>query len=114
VKLVVCRTTESHDPTRFGVSWPPDDLSGAMEGSSRRSPVVAPLLLQFRQASPGIEIWTGSQDAGYAGWSDPTTTDVKGNLLLKDSLSRVDQHPIRALRPGPSVRVAAWRMALAA
>ena len=28
---VVCRTTESHDPTGLGVSWPPDDLSCSME-----------------------------------------------------------------------------------
>ena len=46
-------------------------------------------------------MWTGSQDAGYAGWPDPTTTDVKGNLLFEDGLSCVEECSIRALRLGP-------------
>ena len=57
--------------------------------------------LQFREAPSGIEIWTRSQDPSYASWSDPTTTDVKGNLLFEDGFSGVEQYPIRALRLGP-------------
>jgi hypothetical protein len=37
----------------------------------------------------------------HAGWSDPTTTDVKGNLLFEDGLSGVEECSIRALRLGP-------------
>ena len=46
---------------------------------------------------------TGSRlpESGYAGWSDPTTTDVKGNLLFENSLSGVEECLIRALRLGP-------------
>ena len=46
---------------------------------------------------------TGSRlpESGYAGWSDPTTTDVKGNLLFEDGRSRVEECSIRALRLGP-------------
>ena len=55
---LVCRTTESHDPTGLGVSGSPNDLSSSVEGTSRRSPRVASLLLQLRQASPSTEIRT--------------------------------------------------------
>ena len=72
-----------------------------MEGTSRRSAGVAALPLQFREAPSGIEIWTRSQDPSYASWSDPTTTDVKGNRLFEDGFSGVEQCPIRALRLGP-------------
>ena len=55
---LVCRTAESHDPTGLSVSGSPNDLSGPVEGTSRRSPGVVPLPLQFRQASPSTEIRT--------------------------------------------------------
>jgi hypothetical protein len=56
--------------------------------------------ITFREAPSGIEIWTRSQDPSYASWSDPTT-DVKGNLLFEDGLSRVEEYSIRALRLDP-------------
>ena len=45
-KHLVCRTAESHDPTGLSLSWSPNDLSSPVEGMSRRSPRVVPLLLQ--------------------------------------------------------------------
>ena len=57
--------------------------------------------LQFREASPGVEIWTGSQNTSYASWSDPTTTDVKGNLLFEDGFSGAEECQIRTLRLDP-------------
>src|SRR5262249_8778254 len=50
-KHVVCRTAESHDPTGLGVSGSPDNLSGRVDGTSRRSDRVVPLLLQLHPAS---------------------------------------------------------------
>jgi hypothetical protein len=40
------------------------DLSGTLEGTSRRSPRLASLLLQLRQASPGAKIRTPALQAG--------------------------------------------------
>jgi len=37
---------------------------------------VLMICVQFRKASPGIEIWTGSQNTGAAGWIDPAGTEV--------------------------------------
>ena len=42
-------------------------------------------LYNFREASQGAEIWTGSQDTSPAGWVDQTGADVKRNLLIEDS-----------------------------
>jgi transposase-like protein len=67
---LVCRTAESHDPTKFSVSGSPNDMSGPVEGTSRRSPPAASLPLQFRQASSSIEIRTGSQNTSPASWID--------------------------------------------
>ena len=54
-----------------------------MEATSRRSPGVSSLPLQFREASPGAEIWTGSQNTSQASWVDQGDADVKGNLLIE-------------------------------
>jgi hypothetical protein len=97
---VVCRTIESHDPPKFSLSWSPDDLSGPVEGMPRESHRAASLPLQFRQASSGIEIWTGSQNSRVAGWIDQPSTDIERNLLIEDGFSGVKECPIRALRPG--------------
>ena len=55
-----------------------------MEGASRRSPGVASLLPQPRQASHGIEVRTRDEDAGDPGWTDDATADVKGDLPVSD------------------------------
>ncbi len=73
-------------------------MSGAMEAMSRRSPGVASLLLQFREASPGIEIRTGSQNTIPTGWVDQAGVDVKGNLLMEVAFSGVEECHIRVLR----------------
>jgi len=98
---VVCRTIESHDPTGLSVSRQTHDLSSSAEATPQRSPGIASLPLQFRQASPGTEIRTYGQDAGHASWSDPTTTDIKGNLLFEDGFSGAEECQIRALRLDP-------------
>ena len=102
---LVCRTAESHDPTGLIVSGSPNDLSSPVEGTSRRSPRVAPLLLQFHQASSSLEIWTGSQDTSHAGWVDQAGADIERDLLIEDGFFGVEECPIRALRtrPGQSV-----------
>ena len=58
--------------------------------------------LQFREASPGIEIWAGSQDAGPAGWVDQAGADVKGDLLIEAAFCGVEDGHIRALRNDPA------------
>ena len=55
----------------------------------------------FVRPHRALKVRTRSQDPSYASWSDPTTTDVKGNLLFEDGISGVEQCPIRALRLGP-------------
>ena len=65
-EYLVCRAPESHDPTGLGLSRSPNDMSGPVEGTSRRSARAASLPLQFREASSRIEIWTGNQDARKA------------------------------------------------
>jgi len=45
-------------------------ISGPVAGTSRRSPRIASLPLQFRQASSGLEIRAGSQDTSPAGGVD--------------------------------------------
>jgi len=37
----------------------------------------------FREASPDIEVWTGSQAAGNAGWVDKEVVDFERNLLIE-------------------------------
>src|SRR5437879_5357546 len=54
-KLIVRRTTESHDPTRFGASWLPDYMASPVEGTSQQSPGDTSLSLQFRQAHRALE-----------------------------------------------------------
>src|SRR4029450_13641890 len=75
-----CRAAEPHDPTGLGLSFSADDLPRAMEGASRRSPGVASLLLQLREASQGVEIRRRGSNASYASWADHPTADVKGGL----------------------------------
>jgi cold shock protein len=58
------------------------------------------LPLQFRQASPSVEIWTGNQDARAAGWVDQSDIDVKRNLLIKPVFYGIEGCPIRAVRLG--------------
>jgi transposase-like protein len=55
---LVCRTAESHDPTGLSLSGSANDMSGPLEGTSRRSHRVIPLLLQFHQASQCAQIRT--------------------------------------------------------
>src|SRR5262245_56921870 len=72
----------SHDPTRLGLSFSADDMSRAMEGVSRRSPGVASLPLQLRQASHGVEVRTRDEDASDPGWTDAAAAELKGDLLI--------------------------------
>jgi hypothetical protein len=58
------------------------------------------LLLQFRQAPSGIEIRARSQNPSHAGWSDPTTINVKRNLSFADGPSGVEACSIHVLRNG--------------
>jgi hypothetical protein len=71
-----------------------------MEAMSGESPGAVSLPLQFRSASPGLEIWPGSQNTGPPGWVDQAGADVKGNLLIEGVLCGVEQSEIRALRNG--------------
>ena len=79
------RAAEPHDPTGLGLSFSADDLPRAMEGASRRSPGVASLLLQLRQASHGVEVRTRDEDAGDPGRTDDATADVTGDLPVDDA-----------------------------
>ena len=65
-----------------------DDMSCAMEGASRRSPGVASLLLQVRQASHGVEVRTRDEDAGDPGWTDDAAVELKRNLLCRQLFFR--------------------------
>jgi hypothetical protein len=58
--------------TGLVVSGSTNDLSGPVQAISRRSSGVSSLPLQSREASPGLEIWTGSQDTSPTGWVDPS------------------------------------------
>src|SRR4030095_2285242 len=69
------RTAESYDPTRLSVSFSSDDMPGAMEGISRRSPGVASLPLQLRQASYGVEVRTRDEDARNPGRTDDAAAE---------------------------------------
>jgi hypothetical protein len=77
---------------------------------SRRSPGVSSLPLPLREASPGAEIWTGSQN----GWVDQAGADVERNLLIEAAFSNVEECPLRALRDGPDGQVSYSRSPLAA
>jgi hypothetical protein len=96
----VCRAPESHDPTGLGLSRSPNDMSGPVEGTSRRSARAASLPLQFREASSRIEIWTGSQDASPTGWPDPQAADFERSLLIETAFWVVEQCPIHAVLLG--------------
>ena len=93
---LVRRTAESHDPIGLSLSRSTNDLSSPVEGISRRSHRVVPLLLQFRQAQPGTEIRARNQEASHAGWAKHATADVKRDFLIEDSFSGVQECPIRA------------------
>jgi len=45
----------------------------------------------FVRASPGAEIWTGSQNTSQAGWVDQADADVKGNLLIEAAFYGVEE-----------------------
>src|SRR5262249_1843621 len=78
------------------------DLSGAVEGTSRRSPGAASLPLQLRETSPCIEIWTESQNTSLAGRVDQQNADVERDLLIEAAFSGVEEYRIRALRLSPT------------
>ncbi len=69
-----------------------------MEAISRRSPGVTALPLQLHQASPAIEIWTGSQDTRPAGWVDGQAANVQGDFLLGDAFWSAAKCHVRVLR----------------
>ena len=71
-----------------------------MEAMSRRSLGLSSLSLQFREASPGAEIWTGSQNTSQAGWVDQADADVKGNLLIEAAFYGVQECLVGAIRSG--------------
>ena len=56
--------------------------------------------LQFREASPSVEIWTGSQNTSAAGWIDQSGIDPKRNLLVEAVFCGIEGCPIRAVRLG--------------
>jgi hypothetical protein len=68
-----------------------------MEGMSRRSPGVASLLLQLRQASHGVEVRTRDEDAGDPGWTDDATADVKGDLPAGEASLVVGESHVRTI-----------------
>ena len=70
--------------------------------------------LQFREAPPGIEIWTGRQNTRVAAWVDQSGIDVKRNLLLevafvasKDVIFALFEKARLVSFPSPGVRLAA-------
>ena len=69
--------------------------------------------LQFREASPGVEIWTGSQNTRVAGWVDQSGVDVKRNLLIEAAFCGIEGCHIRAVRNG-SVGHFPWAVRLTA
>jgi len=111
---LVCRAAESHPAAGLSVSGSPNDLSGPVEGTSRRSARAASPPLQFREASSRIEIWTGSQDASPTGWPDPQAADFERSLLLETAFWVVEQCPIHALLLGSAVTLTTRGAALAA
>ena len=74
-------------------------MSRPREAMSRRSPGVSSLPLQLREASPGAEIWTGSQN----GWVDQA--GAERTLLIEAAFSNVEECSIRALRDGPAGQI---------
>ena len=81
VEHFICRTAESDDSTRLSLSGSPNAMSGAMEGTSRRSPGTAALPLQLCKATPVPEVWEGSKDTGHAGWVGRQAANIQGDLL---------------------------------
>jgi hypothetical protein len=94
------RAAEPHDPTGLGLSFSADDLPRAVEGVSRRSPGVASLPIQLRQASYGVEVRTRDEDAGDPGWTDDAAAELKRNLLVANCFfgSGEDHICIRSLQ----------------
>jgi hypothetical protein len=66
-----------------------------VEGTSRRSHRVVPLLLQLHQAPQGTQIWNSSEDASLAGWIDQQSTDTERNLLIEDGFSGVEEFALQ-------------------
>ena len=64
--------------------------------------------LQFREASPCIEIWTGSQNAILAGRVDKQSADIKRDLLFEAAFSEVEEYHVRALRVDPTGHLRCW------
>src|SRR5262245_53038728 len=71
------RAAASQDPTGLGLSISADDLPRALEGAPGRSPGIASLPLQLREASQGAEIRWRDEDTSDASWADHATVDVK-------------------------------------
>ena len=76
-------------------------MSGATEGTSRRSPGVSALPLQLREASPGLEIWAGCQNTRVAGWAHQQVADIERNLLI-EVFAVVEERYIRAFCLDPA------------
>ncbi len=58
-----------------------NDPSCTTEATIGRSSPVVTMLLQFREAAPGIEVWTPSQDSRHAGVLDQAADDIPGYFL---------------------------------
>jgi hypothetical protein len=74
-----------------------DDLPCAMVGASRRSPGIASLPLQLREASQGVEIRRRGSNASYASCADHPTADVKGDLPAGDASLVVGKSQVRTV-----------------
>ena len=55
-----------------------------------------------REASLGVEIWTGGQDTSPAGWVDQAGADDKRSLFIEGAFCGVEECHIRALPLGPA------------
>ena len=98
----VCRAAESDRSTRLGLSGSPNARSGSVEAVSRWSSGITTLPLQLRKAPPGIEVWTGSPDAGDAGWVDQQAADIEDNLLIKNFFAVAEERHFRVFCLGPA------------
>ena len=68
---------------------PEDDMSRPLEGTSGRASGIAAVLLQFRSAASGAEIWAGHADAGHAGWINRKAADITADLLFRNRPSGI-------------------------
>ena len=82
------------------MSGSPNDMSRPVEGTSRRSHRVVPLLLRFHQTSQGTEIRAPSQDPSHAGGIDHQAANVQGDLLLGDAIFSSAKYHVGVLRLG--------------